>query len=305
MNIDHNEFKNKELIVRKTIVSFLEKLFTFLEYDISHERIKVVLYDDKGYETKSEEFIKDVYDAYVYLLRNSSNPFTSKLLTRFFFIYFGEAIDDNVTKRIVTNYFDYLNKPILESAVDFHIDVYKICDSFKEKDKIIISLILFNVFLIRNGIPTIKMSVVELKEYKKCLEDYLLNGKINLYNFFFQLFSTHKFLDCNYYKNLKDISLKDIYNVFNKDKELIKSKYQIKHLSVFGSFSKGTNRIDSDIDLLVSYSLDMTDAEKEEVSKEFKDYYFKKLNRFVDLNEISETLNDDFIKETTNVRKIF
>lgn len=49
----------------------------------------------------------------------------------------------------------------------------------------------------------------------------------------------------------------------------------------------------------------MTDAEKEEVSKEFKDYYFKKLNRFVDLNEISETLNDDFIKETTNVRKIF
>ena len=161
MNIDQNEFKNKELIVRKTIVSFLEKLFTFLEYDISHERIKIVLYDEKGYETKSEEFIKDVYDAYVYLLRNSSNAFTSKLLNRFFFIYFGEVIDDNVTKRIVTNYFDYLNKPLLESAVDFHIDVFKICDSFKEKDRIIISLVLFNVFLVRNGIPTIKMSVVE------------------------------------------------------------------------------------------------------------------------------------------------
>lgn len=149
------------------------------------------------------------------------------------------------------------------------------------------------------------MSVVELKEYKKCLEDYLLNSKTNLYNFFLQLFSTHKFLDCDYYKNLKEISLKDIYNVFNKDKELIKSKYQIKHLSVFGSFSKGTNRIDSDIDLLVSYSLDMTDAEKEEASKEFKNYYFEIFNRFIDLNEISETLNYDFIKETTNVRKIF
>ena len=37
----------------------------------------------------------------------------------------------------------------------------------------------------------------------------------------------------------------------------------------------------------------------------FKDYYFKEFNRFIDLNEISETLNDDFIKETTNVRKIF
>ena len=93
--------------------------------------------------------------------------------------------------------------------------------------------------------------------------------------------------------------------MFNKDKELIKSKYQIKHLSVFGSFSKDTNRIDSDIDLLVSYSLDMTDAEKEEASKEFKNYYFEIFNRFIDLNEISETLNDDFIKETTNVRKIF
>lgn len=49
----------------------------------------------------------------------------------------------------------------------------------------------------------------------------------------------------------------------------------------------------------------MTDAEKEGVSKEFKDYYFKKFNRFIDLNEISETLNDDFIKETTNFSKIF
>ena len=49
----------------------------------------------------------------------------------------------------------------------------------------------------------------------------------------------------------------------------------------------------------------MTDAEKEEASKEFKNYYFEVFNRFIDLNEISETLNDDFIKETTNVRKIF
>ena len=49
----------------------------------------------------------------------------------------------------------------------------------------------------------------------------------------------------------------------------------------------------------------MTDAEKEEVSKEFKNYYFEKFDRFIDLNEVSETLNDDFIKETTNVRKIF
>ena len=64
-------------------------------------------------------------------------------------------------------------------------------------------------------------------------------------------------------------------------------------------------RLDSDIDLLASFSLDLTSNEINKLVREFEKHYFNKFNRFVDISEISEYLNDEFIKKTHYVKKIF
>ena len=303
MNI--KKFENKELYVRKVLVSFIEDVFNFLGYNLEHDRIKKVLYAEDSFKSIDEEKIKRVYDAYIYLVFNAKNPLTNQILNTFFYIYFGKEIDTNISLRIASKFFDFIDKPIIESATDFHICVFNEIDFINEEDKLIISLIFFNYFLIKNNIPTIRMMVSDLESYLEKKKEYEKGNKISLYQFFFELIDKAKVQDKSYYQNLKELTLQDIYKTLKEDEEFIKKNYSIKHLSVFGSFAKQINRIDSDIDLLVSFSLDLTSNEKKEIVVQFKNHYFNKFSRFIDVSEISEYLDDEFIKRIPYVKKIF
>lgn len=114
-----------------------------------------------------------------------------------------------------------------------------------------------------------------------------------------------KYQDKTYYKNLREVTIEEIRNMFIEDKDYLINVLKVKSISIFGSFAKGINRIDSDIDLLISFSLYLLKEEKESNIVFIKNYYFKKFNRFIDITEVSEYLNDDFIKETPYVKKIF
>ena len=303
MNI--KKFENKELYVRKVLVSFIEDVFNFLGYNLEHDRIKKVLYAEDSFKSIDEEKIKRVYDAYIYLVFNAKNPLTNRILNTFFYIYFGKEIDTNISLRIASKFFDFIDKPIIESATDFHICVFNEIEFINEEDKLIISLIFFNYFLIKNDIPTIRMMVSDLESYLEKKKEYEKGNKISLYQFFFELIDKAKVQDKSYYQNLKELTLQDIYKTLKEDEEFIKKNYSIKHLSVFGSFAKQINRIDSDIDLLASFSLDLTSNEKKEIVVQFKNHYFNKFSRFIDVSEISEYLDDEFIKRIPYVKKIF
>lgn len=303
MNI--KKFENKELYVRKVLVSFIEDVFNFLGYNLEHDRIKKVLYVEDSFKSIDEEKIKRVYDAYIYLVFNAKNPLTNRILNTFFYIYFGKEIDTNISLRIASKFFDFIDKPIIESATDFHICVFNEIDFINEEDKLIISLIFFNYFLIKNNIPTIRMMVSDLESYLEKKKEYEKGNKISLYQFFFELIDKAKVQDKSYYQNLRELTLQDIYKTLKEDEEFIKKNYSIKHLSVFGSFAKQINRIDSDIDLLASFSLDLTSNEKKEIVVQFKNHYFNKFSRFIDVSEISEYLDDEFIKRIPYVKKIF
>ena len=303
MNI--KKFENKELYVRKVLVSFIEDVFNFLGYNLEHDRIKKVLYAEDSFKSIDEEKIKRVYDAYIYLVFNAKNPLTNRILNTFFYIYFEKEIDTNISLRIASKFFDFIDKPIIESATDFHICVFNEIDFINEEDKLIISLIFFNYFLIKNKIPTIRMMVSDLESYLEKKKEYEKGNKISLYQFFFELIDKAKVQDKSYYQNLRELTLQDIYKTLKEDEEFIKKNYSIKHLSVFGSFAKQINRIDSDIDLLASFSLDLTSNEKKEIVVQFKNHYFNKFSRFIDVSEISEYLDDEFIKRIPYVKKYF
>lgn len=305
MDINLDKFNRKELFVRKMLASFIEKIFNFLGYKLEHDRVKKVLYVEDACRGSDEIYIKRAYDAYIYLVFNSKNPLTNKILNTFFYIYFGKEIDTNVALRIATKYFSYIDKPIIESAVDFHIDAFNEIDCASENDRFVISLMFINYILLKNNIPSMQLLSSNFNEYLERRKNYFNGDKIPLYEFFFELVCNEKVQDKSYYENLKELSLKDIYKVFKDDEKYIKSNYAIKHLSVFGSFAKEINRIDSDIDLLAEISLDLTSEQKRKKIDEFKKHYVNKFCRFIDISEISEYLDDEFIKKIPYVKRIF
>lgn len=92
--------------------------------------------------------------------------------------------------------------------------------------------------------------------------------------------------------------------MFGEKQNFIRETYQIEHVFVYGSFAKNTARIDSDIDLLILFKEDISYPEKKRCKEELVRYLTKEFNRYVDIQEIFESLSKEMMIEATNVKKI-
>lgn len=144
--------KNKELVVRKRIVNFLEMIFAYLGYDFRHDDFKNVLYNEGSYITIMEEKAKNYYDGLLYLINNKKTSFTSTLLNRFIYLCLGKEIDECVLKRISSYYFFLNDEDEVSKAVKLHVYAYKTLDFLDNEERLFVSLILFNYILLKNNI---------------------------------------------------------------------------------------------------------------------------------------------------------
>ncbi len=289
-----------EPLVRKRIASFVERILQCLGYDFRHEIFKGIVYAEVEVKTSTEAWIKNCYDAFLYLISNYQNPCSEELLNKFFYILKGKEVSNMITARISSKYFWLLDLPPLEQAIELHNIAYQELFEFEESEKTMISLMLLNYALIKGGIPCIRILKANFTSYLKERED-----KIEFYNFILNLIRFSKFQKKFYYKKLQPLQFNEIYQRIKADRIILQENYGIKHICVYGSFSKGQERIDSDIDLLVVFKEEVLKLDKTRTKDKFKEHYEKIFHRFVDLTEISLITNDRVIKEMTSYKQIF
>lgn len=292
---------NKETIVRKRITNFIEKLFNHIKFEFYHDRFKKVVYCEDGFITESEIKMKMAYDSFMYLVFNRRNTLTKNILSTFMFIYFGKEIDNTIIVKLTNTYFKLYDLPPIEKALKFHLDIYNSLKDYDYNDRLIISLFFFNYILITNNIPCIQLLKNEIIKYEEIRDK---NDLSRLNMFFIDVIFNQSYQDKSFYKNIKEISYKDIYNTIYNLKEIINNKYMIKKIYLYGSFVKGLNRIDSDIDLIVEFNLDCLVEEKELLKKELTQYLQSIFNRYVDIHEISGYLSDDFLRKNKKIKEI-
>ena len=291
----------KELIVRKKVASFIENFFRYLGYDFRHDIYKKIIYSEISFDTELEEKIKNFYDAYLYLLSNCKNPFSQSLLKRFFYIVYGKEIDKDLLLRLTTILFNLSNFPPLEQAVKFQLKAYKEMVEIDLNDRLIISFMFFNFVLVKYGIPTIVFFKNKLPEYEKIIKEE--DEKTAMSCFLTELLNG-KFQNKSFYENLKLIDYSKVVKILKGEETLLR-KYGVKSLFIFGSYAKNSERVDSDIDLLMAISDDLSYDQKKKVVIYLQGYLFKKFQHFVDILEISDYLSDYMIKEMKDAIKIF
>lgn len=292
--IFHEKLYDKELIVRKKFASLIEKVLMNFGYDHDHDSYKDVVYQKKEAKTKFEIKGKMYYDAYCYLMANRNMVITISILKRFFYLILDEEVDERIildltTKLILLGEDDY----ILE-ACKYHIEVYKSLSFLEEEDRVLISLMFFNMILVKNNIPALHFVYVDIVEYRKLVVS--LNTYI-LYEFFIRLVEKNEFQESRYYDELYDLSQHDLVNTLKEDISIFKDKYRIKKMIVFGSFAKNTQRIDSDIDLAIMMSFDLKTKDKLELIDKLKEYLKNKFKRFIDIQEIGNYIGDEISVE--------
>ncbi len=299
------QYKNKELVVRKQMAGFLEKLFRHAGYDFRHDLFKNVVYGEKEHNTPLEETFKNYFDAYSYLLSNGKNPFTIELLKKFFYLLNGNETDESLLVRTTTYFFKHCELPALERAIDFHLYVYNELMAMEQNNALIISLMMFNYVLVKAGIPSIQIYIRALEEYEQLRDKYFMGDKEPLYKFMLEQVTKADFLDKSYVKSLTPITVKEVYDKLIKEQDVLKYHFRVQGLYVFGSIVKETQRFDSDIDLLVVLPLDVSFERRSELTTELSDYLYSVLNRKIDIIEISEYIAENTLKYITNYTKIY
>ncbi len=296
-NIEHGT----ELIVRKKLAQFIEKYFRYLGYDFRHTLFKQIVYMETPIQTQLEQTLKNSYDAYFYLLSNNQNIFSSSLLKKFFYILKEEEPTADLITRLTDLFFKTCVENSLENSIIFSHKTFKTMVELDTEYRFLISLIFLNFSLVKVGIPTLVFNETILKELS---ELYSLNVSNNLVSYISKFILESKKQDRSYYQNLKKLTFKEIYNTLLDDKVLL-TQFGVKHLYIFGSFAQGAERLDSDIDLLAEFSLDITKENKQKNKDTLKQLYFEKFKRFVDLIEVGPYLSENLLKEINNCTKVF
>ena len=171
--------------------------------------------------------------------------------------------------------------------------------NYDELDKMIISLMFLNYVLVKNDKPIFRFSLSEVKMFDN------LKDEKEIFLFIYNKITNSEYYEKSYFENLKPSSTSDIYNTFKQDEELLKNDYHLKGMILYGSFSKGEARIDSDIDLFVRINDDLLVEEKIKIIEALKTKYKEIFKRNVDIEEISNCLSDSLLKEINKIKIIF
>ena len=293
--------KDKELIVRKRVVSFVEKLMYYLGHEFNHEQMKAVLYGKEGISQQAEREAKNYLDGFTYLIINKENFISSALIKKAIYIITQEEISNDVAKKIEAKHFYTKDKNVLKNIIEITFYVYEILKQYSTKQRVALSLIFYNFLLLKEKIPCVRFLLVELKQIEQIIKE---TKKEDLYRFMYNHLLNSKYQDKSYYKNLKKISRQRIIKTILKEKDVLIKEYEVKSIYLYGSFSKNSQRIDSDIDLAIRFNLDLTTKENEENIKKLANFLFEKFHRYIDIYELKDILKEKFVEEANDIIKI-
>lgn len=294
--------RDKELIVNKRSTSFIEKLLNHNGIDIEHITYKDLVYGNIYPKTKRHEFIKNLYDTYKYLLLNRQNLFSPKTLKRFYYILTENTLDDRIIDLLINKYYKPHTMDFLEHIIEmyFYIEEVFKCNPLKEY----ISYLYLNSMLVSNNTLPIRFIYKQFVDFEKAKSEYLKGNKVYIYETILKFIINEKKQPKSHYESLKALTFKDIINGIKEEKEILNKVYEVKGISLYGSFLHDKERLDSDIDLLVEFNDDISYTTKVRKKEELEDYLYHKFDRFIDILELKNNISDRLIEIIKNGKVI-
>lgn len=302
--------------IRKNNCKLFECFFKTTDIErFNHYYLKNLMYNEIKPKSITDCYIKQLYDAYNYLLVNSMSNLEERIIKRFFYIFNEIELDRNIILDLQTNFLLIDENPI-EKSVSLLIDIIKIIDNLNISDNLksfknLIGTLFMNYCFVHYNLFCVNpFSNKKSTEYfDNFINEYIKGNKVLLTEFILQLQLNQKEKKNKqkkeYYKNLIDLNLNDIYKQTNEIKDILVNEYKVNHLYIYGSFCDNNNRFDSDIDLLCEISDDLTYQEKLKTKEKLENYLFGVFKRFIDIHMMSKYITSQMIVSMENLKKIF
>lgn len=285
---------SKRDIYYKEIPSFISKLIEHLGYSIHIMQVKEMHSLNYEVYSQEEEKVKDYLDTYSYLLSNCSNYLNERIISKSIFLLTGKKINRKKINEILSEFYSIKEEVDIRKIIKYSYKFSLLIRSKKEQYSYLLMLI--NYLLGYYHYRLIKIMLIEFEELDKALIKYRKGETKDFEDFIIYKESISKRLHKNYYQELKEIKLINIISYILENKELLQNKYKITDLAIFGSFAKGKEHIDSDIDLIVKFDKYIPLMKKKEYIEDIKEMMYQKFKRYCDLHSEEEIVNPNNIK---------
>lgn len=272
----------------KWFYRFIEFTSKMLKLDLPHERIKMIILDQFKAESKKELNLKLFSDAYLYLNNNVNQIFSKEIISKSYYLLTNELIEEDILNAIFETYYKYYDEEIFYLVALMHLKILELVNTRKFEF----------AFMISNYIM-IKRKKKVLIPYQYMYNSYFNSVKNKQIQKLMLIFKDIEVSDESMINNT--LSKKDIIIKIVNLKEILKNKFNISRLYLYGSFAKDKTLKTSDLDLLIIFEDSLVNFEKNAKKQELADYLNEKLNIKIDLIDFTSAIYNLEKNEMENI----
>lgn len=242
----------------------------FYIYKINNRRVQKVRFKDVVLDKETpisydEAHYKEIIDTYTYLMNNIKSNIDISLFVKSYFLLTNKRICKKNAYKLLEIYYLYKECNIVE-LLSFLLEEVNKQIRFR---KIEYGLLLVNYFFKR-------YENEEIEIYQSMFNSLRIMFSSNE-NIVASLMMFKRSLNYKKEQGLININKEEILEFFRVNKSIIKDRFLIKRLFLFGSFSENMHHNQSDLDLLVIFNDSITNGEKIILIKKLEKFVKEKL----------------------------
>lgn len=268
-------------ISKKEFYKSIRRIGIFFDLELHCDTYKKLILNMIPFYSKVEEKVKRLSSCLLFIIYNSNTELTFSLIKQIYYILFLVEINDDDVMEIMKIIYSDNSKSLYEKVSNIFIFLY---NSEKENYKLF-SFMLVNYLFIRNG-----KNVFSIEKNKKTMFESIVFNKSKTELIAF-LICEHHYIKTefdNLIINNNKILLNDLLETLYSCKVKLSDQYKVKHLSVYGSYTKKMENECSDLDVLIEFDSCVRSYEKKELFQKIIVYLQDKLNMKIDLTTIED-----------------
>ena len=276
----------------KNVLLFAKNLCKIINLDIDYDECKNIMLGYKTSITNNEKKVKNIYDSLNYLLAQKENNIDDSIIKKWYLILYEKQINTILTIKIINTIYNLNNETIIENIEN----TIKEIKEFSNDNVICLQWLYY--LLYKNGYTTLLLNKNEVFSLQNELNK---DNKISKETILKLILTQQVINEPSNRQITKQEIIKEI--LFNKN--IFKDYLKISHISLFGSFSKDEDTLESDIDLLVSFEDASSYSQKKSRVALLKDILEKSLGRQIDVLEISNNIDHNTYYAIKTAIKIY
>lgn len=263
---------------KKNINNLIYFIAKYNNLGIIHNRIKQISNDEYKCINEQEKEIKSFFNCAIYICNNVNQTFNEELLTQVYFLLTNELLNVTIVNQIIKLYYKNIDIAPHSLAALLHLFIVNNIP----KNNVEFAFLISNYIILKKGRWFLMPYEYCHNDYRQSIENNDLSSLIRI------------FYDIELVKNDKRPCLLSRDAVIKKVKSLRKEllyNYNIENLYLFGSFAKGNNTDESDLDFVVIFNESLINKEKNDMINNMKNYLSNEFDCDVDLLDFNYALN--------------